>query len=397
LEKMKVLVFNETPAPTGGGMNYYVMDLLSRLREAGVTLALVHGRQTPSQHRGTGYIIDGLGHEQPMRAADRQRLHAVIEDFSPDIIQVHGVKNLRLLAELKRYPQVVCFVHTHDVYCSGGSMTWRLPRRTCDKPHGRACLVRHLASGCGSYNPAVNWISYRRVNRSLRLLGQFRRVVTTSRTIHENLLANGLAPSHVTWLPPYAPEVRGDSGPVTKTATRSLLHVGGLTGKKGVWLAVRTLRLLPENTEILFAGAGSEQEALQEHVRRRGLGSRIRVFPNPTPEQWDKLYRQSEFILFPSLWNEPLGWLALRAFSYGKPVVAFANHGVGSWVEDGVNGVLVGLDERNRFQQEVSALINDTPRLQKLGARALQDSREKFASGPHVAALTGLYRELLAS
>ena len=52
---MRLLFFNRSALPMGGGMNRMVIDTMRRLRLAGHEVALVHGRGA-EQLEGTGYI-----------------------------------------------------------------------------------------------------------------------------------------------------------------------------------------------------------------------------------------------------------------------------------------------------------------------------------------------------
>src|ERR1700754_2540567 len=90
---MKILFFNGWAAPIGGGMNQYVLDVTARLQDVGETIALVHSREPRSEFRGTGYILDGLESTQSAPIFFRKRLEAILEDFQPDIVQLHGVHN----------------------------------------------------------------------------------------------------------------------------------------------------------------------------------------------------------------------------------------------------------------------------------------------------------------
>jgi hypothetical protein len=77
-------------------MNYYVFDIAERLRASGDCVALVHSREPKSQFRGSGYIFDHLRTMNAPIDEVRMRLEAIVDDFKPDVIQLHGVPNLGL-------------------------------------------------------------------------------------------------------------------------------------------------------------------------------------------------------------------------------------------------------------------------------------------------------------
>ena len=373
-------------------MNRMVVDTIRRLRRAGHEVALVHARGA-GQLEGTGYIYDDLDRRLLPRDRNALRLEAIIEDFAPDIIQLHGVGNTLLDGWLAaRRPTVRC-VHNHEFYCSGRRLTLGRPVTPCARAHGRACCAAHVLRGCGSWNPAINYVRYRNVTRSLAALRSLHGVQVMSGTVRRQLLANGLAEEKITVLPPYAPPPP-ESRHGTMSSLRTILHVGGLLGQKGVWMVVRMVRELPRDVQLVFAGGGEEREMLEAHVRRRALGSRVRIVGEPTPEQWSLLYREADLVVMPVRWNEPLGLEGLGAMAHGKPVVAFATEGIRQWLSDGETGVLVPFGDRRGFRQAVHSLLGDPERLRRYGRRAREVWGGNFRPERHINALLEHYDKM---
>jgi glycosyltransferase involved in cell wall biosynthesis len=388
---MRILFFNRSAVPLGGGMNRLVIDTARRLRAAGQEVALVHGREG-GQFEGTGYIYDDL--DERLMPRDRQalRLEAILEDFNPDVVQLHGVGNTLLDGWLAARRPTVRFIHNHDFYCSGRRLTLARPAQLCTRAHGPGCCAAHLLRGCGSRNPAVNLVRYRAVSRSLAALQSVHALQVMSPTLRRQLLANGVPENRVVQLPPYAaPPI---SSRVAGSSMRSILHVGGLLGHKGMWMVVRMARELPRDVQLVFAGGGREKKLLEAHVQRRGLGDRVRIVGEPTPGQWSMLYREATIIIMPVLWNEPLGLDGLAAMAYGKPVVAFDTEGLREWLTDGETGVCVPFARRQAFRDAVSSLLEDRARVQSLGRRAREVWQEKFRPERHIAALQAHYESL---
>ncbi len=397
---MKILIFNEAATPAGGEMNYYVFDVASRLRAAGETVALVHSRLPKSEFRGTGYIFD---HLRKMGAAPdevRTRLEAILDDFKPDVIQLHGVPNLALDPWLNARTPTVRWIHNHRFYCSGESMTWAWPRQACQRPHAAGCLALHLLHGCGSPNPANNLYQYGRVSRSLAALRQSGGLQVASRMLGENLVRNGIDPSLVEHLPLYAHvpwELKKGAQSPMPTQRRFILHPGGLVRHKGVWLLVRNLGELPEDVDIVFAGGGGDLEAgLKQYVARHSLSERVRIMGSLAPAQWSQLLHQASLVAIPSLWNEPLGLAGIYAMAHGKPVVAFHGNGIDEWIENDHTGIEVPFGARGDFIKAVVSLLNDPPRLEKLGAQARARWNERFRPEHHVEKLRAYYAKVAA-
>ena len=389
---MRILFFNRSAVPKGGGMNRLVIDTIRRLRTAGHDVALVHGRGA-GKLEGTGYIYDDLDRRLMPRDRNALRLEAILEDFAPDVIQLHGVGNTLLDGWLAARKPTVRFVHNHDFYCSGRRLTLQRPAAPCRRAHGRACCAAHVLRGCGSWNPALNWVRYQAIDRSLAALSSLHGLQVMSPTVRRQLVLNGIAEEKIASLPPYAPlPPQTRHGEVS--SLRTILHVGGLLGQKGVWMVVRMADELPRDVQLVFAGGGQEREMLEAHVRRRALGSRVRIVGEPTPEQWSLLYREADLVVMPVRWNEPLGLEGLGAMAYGKPVVASDTEGIREWLSDGETGVLIPFGQRRVFQTAVLALLDDPGRLQAMGRRAREISRETFTPERHLEALLAHYEKL---
>ena len=390
---MRILLLNEVAAFTGGEMNYYVTDVATRLAATGDTVALVHGRVPRSEYRGTGYLFDHLRRMGASREEVRVRLEAILDDFAPEVIQIHGVPNLALDAWLARRAPTLRWVHNHQLYCSGQRMTWAWPRRVCTREHGPGCLAAHLTRGCGSPNPADNLVRYRQVSRSLAHLRTLPGIQVASRMMADNLIHNGIDPARIRYTPLYAPAPEATVRPPQRPF---ILHAGGLVRQKGVWLMLRLLQRLDPAVDIVFAGgSGPLETPLREAVARQGLSKRVRIVGEVSLAQWSRLFSQASLVAVPSLWNEPLGLAGLYAMAHGKPVVAFRCAGINEWLEDGVTGVAVPFGQQATFIEATARLLENPARCEQLGARALEHWKARFRPEHHLEALRNTYRHAL--
>lgn len=393
---MRILMLNETAAPQGGEMNHYVIDVATRLRAMGDTVALVHGRHPKSEFRGTGYIFDHLRAFNGAIEEARIRLEAIVDDFKPDLIQIHGAANERLHPWLTARAPTVRWIHNHDFYCSGDKMTHAWPRNPCKRAHGKACLALHATVGCGSANPIRNWLRYQQVSTKLASLRTLPGLQVSSRMMADNLVRNGIDPARVVQIPLYAPTATGQKK-LSLSPRRFVLHPGGLVPHKGVWLLVRQIARLPDDVDLVFAGGGGPLERpLNEYAARHGLSRRIRVMGSVSPEQWCALFTQAELVVIPSLWNEPLGLAGIYAMAHGKPTVAFHGTGMDDWLINGETGISIPFGARADFVEAVIGLLNTPERLCDLGAQAYQRWKAEFRPEVHLQTLRAYYAEVVA-
>jgi glycosyltransferase involved in cell wall biosynthesis len=394
---MRILILNETAAPVGGELNHYVLDVAERLRATGDVVALVHNRLPKSEFRGEGYIF---GHLRKMGAPPeevRTRLEAIVDDFKPDVIQIHGVPNLAVDPWLAAKAPTARWIHNHLSYCSGGSMTWAWPgRKPCQRAHGPACLALHALRGCGSANPVENLVRYHQTSGALFQMRKMPLLQVASEMMKERLIRNGIDPARIETIPLYAGAISpSETRKTPPTPRRFILHPGELAPGKGASFLIRDIETLPEDVDLVFAGGGGTlEQPLKKFVSRRGLSKRVRIMGEVNPAQWKQLFSQATLIAMPSLWNEPLGLSGLCAMAHGKPVVTFQGRGIDEWLGNDQTGIVVPHGSRAAFVKAVGALLTDPARLQRLGKQAFERWNARFQPEHHLENLRAYYSKI---
>jgi glycosyltransferase involved in cell wall biosynthesis len=158
-----------------------------------------------------------------------------------------------------------------------------------------------------------------------------------------------------------------------------VIFVGKLTAKKGVSYLIKAAPKI--KGEIFIIGDGEEKPqliALAEKLRIKNVHF-LGYFGESKSEELKEFYRRANVFVFPSVWDEPLGLVALEAMACGTPVVASKKGGIPLTVKNGVNGFLVRARSAKAIAEKVN-LILDNPELeQKLSEAARRIVEEKFS------------------
>lgn len=150
-------------------------------------------------------------------------------------------------------------------------------------------------------------------------------------------------------------------------------YLGRIEPEKGVELLLAAFQTLPDNYQIKIAGSGKEDYV--QYLRQKYPSDRIDFLGWVEAEA---VYRTVNFVVVPSMWNEPFGRTVIEAYSYGVPVIASARGGLKELVVEGVTGQLFEPDDVENFRQAcLDAVIN------KLDSRqvsiAVKDYAKRFS------------------
>jgi len=119
-------------------------------------------------------------------------------------------------------------------------------------------------------------------------------------------------------------------------------YIGQLGKIKGVDLLIKAFKKLETTANLIIVGDGPERKKLE------GMASshpNITFLGKVDHQLIHSIYEQSDVIVVPSVWPEPLSRVLLESAYFGKPIVATDVGGSPEVVKHGYNGLLVRPDE----------------------------------------------------
>lgn len=418
---MRIAVINWSRRKVGG-TETYLGSIIPGLVRRGHSLSFWHELDRPANREAIAlppgvpsWCVEELGHERAL---------AALREWRPDLIYTHSLTSPKLEAETLRIAPAVFFAHAYYGTCISGTKTFKQPEmRPCGRRFGPACLAYYYPRRCGGLNPLTMLSLYRLQSRRLRLLGEYRAVLTHSLHMHEEYVRHGLPPENVHYLSYYAHsssplyrEGQGEPPPhepadgaagMSEVGARGrpyrhLLFAGRMETLKGGRLLLESLRevraRLASPLLVTFAGDGPERarwERLAAQVARRVEGVRVEFKGWVRREEMEDLYKECDLLVFPSAWPEPFGLAGPEAGLHGIPVAAFNVGGVPEWLVDGVNGYLAPGDPptaRGLAEAVVKCLRDEeTHRGLRRGAAL---TAQQFSLDNHLDALTKVFDQI---
>lgn len=415
---MRIAVINWSRRRVGG-TETYLGSIIPGLIRRGHSLALWHEIDRPANREPIelspgvpSWCVEQLGHRRAL---------AALREWGPDLIYTHSIMTPSLEAETLRIAPAVFFAHAYYGTCISGAKTFKTPEmRPCGRRFGPACLVHYYPHRCGGLNPLTMLRLYRLQSRRLRLLHEYRAVLTHSLHMQEEYIKHGLPPENVYYLsyyahsssPPYGespplpePLAAAVSRPEADARRRPYAHLlfaGRMEVLKGGQLLLESLRevraKLDRPLRVTFAGDGPERsrwERLAAQVTRGADGIEVEFKGWVWREEMEALYKECDLLVFPSVWPEPFGLAGPEAGLHGIPVAAFGVGGVPEWLADGVNGYLAPGDPPTApgLTSAIVKCLRDEETHGRLRRGAVKAARQ-FSLDNHLDALTKVFDKI---
>jgi len=336
---MRVLLVSDWQRQPGG-VEAYVTWLRVGLARAGDEVRLL----TSSVGSAAGGTADFVawGTERVAAQAALQivnpfavaRVREALRCFRPEVALVNTFAfhlSPAILLALRPVPTVLS-VADYKLVCPLG--TKLLPDFTlCSEGAGLVCW----RAGCLGL---AHWLRdqprYALISAALRGVD---RILACSEWVRHSLVADGIAAEHLR-LPVPEP-----GGTFSRAPAENPLFVycGRLSVEKGVPLLVRAfarLHAAHPRARLRIVGEGRERPSLDGMVRTLGLGESVTFTGWLSASGVEQELTDAWALVAPSLWAEPLGFVALEAIVRRVPVIASRAGGLGETVEDGTSGLI---------------------------------------------------------
>ena len=329
-------------APEGGAETFFTRLVLA-LHDSGLCQRLVlrgnGGREALLRERGIDVVTAPFGGVFDL--STRRALRREIESFRPDIV-----------------------------------LTW-MNRATAHCPRaGSAKRFVHIGTPRGYYEPKY----YRGCDH----------LVVSTDDLMQFYRRSGWSEERISIIPNFAPDER--AAPASRAALDTpedapvMLALGRLHSNKGFDVLLDAMRSLPRHY-LWIGGIGPLEHELKKRAQDIGLSGNVRFlgWRKDTPA----LFAAADVFVCSSR-HEPFGNIVIEAWLHGVPLVAAASEGPAALVTDGIDGLLVPVDDPAALAGAVARLEHDPV----LAARVAQAGRRTYEQNYTEAAVVPRYRAL---
>lgn len=179
--------------------------------------------------------------------------------------------------------------------------------------------------------------------------------------------------------------------------TKKILYAGRLSKEKGTDYLLKSMVKVVEEypkAKLLIAGDGKERKNLENLSKKLKLKKNVKFLGWLSKEKLNKLYTNIDFLVAPSIWQEPFGLTAVEAMIYGRPVIAFNVSGLKEIVENNKNGFLVEVLNTEKLSEKILELLKDEKKLKYFSKNARKKA-ELFSDERFYKEIKKLYDELV--
>jgi polysaccharide biosynthesis protein VpsI len=177
---------------------------------------------------------------------------------------------------------------------------------------------------------------------------------------------------------------------------QDVLFLGRLDENKSPDVLMRAARdVLAEfpTMRLVFGGDGDidRYRALAGELE---IASRCDFLGWVSGEDKERLFQRAGIYCLPSK-NEAMPMSVMEAMAHGIPTIATRVGGVPQLIEDGVDGLLMDVDDGKRLSELLLELERSPERRAEVGAAGRRKIRDKFSIDVSIDRLAGVYEELM--
>jgi glycosyltransferase involved in cell wall biosynthesis len=326
----------------------------------------------------------------PIIVPDEKLLFAQARKLKLDILHLHTTIYTPPPADLA----VIRTVHIHSPYCPSESKYLGQWNQPCDRAYSfPGCLWGHLIDRCGSVRPKNLSSNFQKTQRELAILSRLP-VITVSKFLKEQMIQAGYPEDQIHALTIFAPEVLNYSAP-PQAGIPHFVFLGRITPQKGLDWLLQALQKVKVPVHLDIAGEGYKKSEMQQLAQKLGLNEQVTFHGWLSAEQVCGLLNSARALIFPSVWHEPAGFVALEAMAHARPVIASRVGGIPEMVLDQVNGLLVEPNDVEALANRIEHLALDWNLAKKMGETGRKQTIEHFTLQIHHNRLQQLYDQIV--
>ena len=168
-----------------------------------------------------------------------------------------------------------------------------------------------------------------------------------------------------------------------------ILVVAHLIPQKGVDIAIRSLKELPDRVVLWVVGDGPERSTLQRTAESLGVHKRTQFCGLQTDVS--PFMQAADCLVCPSLWNEAAGLVILEAMACGLPVVGSSIGGIPEFITPDETGFLFPPGDHMTLANHITQLHTSPLRCDNMRLQARAHAVTQFSHCSRIPEAVAIY------
>jgi len=176
----------------------------------------------------------------------------------------------------------------------------------------------------------------------------------------------------------------------TEIPERYVVFYGRIGEEKGIRILMKIWNEL-RDIPLIVTGGGPLQNEFSEWAKNQKQVFYLGYIPY---NECMQIVKNSEFVVFPSIWYEGCSMTVIEAECFGKALVATDLGFSAEAIENGYNGLKIPLGDVKYFVTEIRKLWNSPELCKKMGLNARKDYEAKYMPEDNFKQLISIYENL---
>ena len=172
------------------------------------------------------------------------------------------------------------------------------------------------------------------------------------------------------------------------------LFVGRLTREKGIGILLEAWKVLGKRIPLKIVGDGPLSTQIDTATKQY---NGIHWVGRKTQQEVNDLMRDATCLIFPSLWYEPFGLVAIEAFAMGTPVIGSKIGALAEIIADGNTGLHFEPGNSQDLISKVNWACDNPAAISQMGHEARKSFERYYSPEKNYEMLLNIYQQAISS
>lgn len=179
---------------------------------------------------------------------------------------------------------------------------------------------------------------------------------------------------------------------------QKLLFVSRIEEEKGIFISLRTFKLLLKddpNLSFDIVGEGEALEEVKQFIEKEKINN-VNLKGRLHGAQLANAFKTADFFIFPTFYGEGMPAALLESLAFGLPVAIRPEGGIPDFFINGEMGILTESKDPYVFYEKIKSLINDNKRMKHISQVNYEYAQRHFMASAVTRKMESIFNEVIS-